>query len=124
MGYVSREVANGRFISITVSVEGQKEIDAYRSMLKSDIPKCPHCGEPLNPTVSNMMLKLSSPLQSIFGMELGSIVTVCQKCNTRIESEITVDLEGAFPSAIAFMKELRKQYKAKQNAAKGGAPRG
>lgn len=124
MGYVSREVANGRFVSITVSVEGQKEADAYRSLLKSDISKCPHCGEPLNPAVSDMMLKLSSPLKDIFGMELGSIVTVCQKCNTRIESEITVDLKGAFPSAVAFMEELRRQYKAKQNAARGGASRG
>lgn len=116
MAYVNSSKANGQLLAVVLSVEGEEEASIYRKLLKEDLPKCPKCGKELNPKDEHLMLRVSSPLTPMFGMELGTPVTVCQECGGTIIDETTVDLT-AYPSAMKFLMDLRKQYQARMSAA-------
>jgi len=118
MALIASKKANGQLINITLSVEGPEEYKAYHAWVKGNMPKCPHCGKPLDPADDKLNIIVSSPLVSFFGMDMGRISTACEECGEAIEGTTELDL-AAFPSITKFLETLRARFQQKGGGSRG-----
>lgn len=117
MALIDSRKANGQLVSITLSVEGREEYDAYHAWVRGNMPKCPNCGEPLDPADDKLHVVISNPLVSFFGMNMGRISTSCENCGHHIDGTTELDM-AAFPSVVKYLETLRERFE------KGRAPNG
>lgn len=116
---VSSTTDKGRLLEIVTRVGDLTEATAYQSLLDMDKVTCPHCGERLKPAPENMMLAIYNPLTSLFNMELGTPVVICQACGKETRLETNLDL-SAFPATLHYLKSLREEYNRRLKAKRGG----
>ena len=113
---VSSHQEKGVLLDITVRISTE-EANAYRSFIQSDVPKCPHCGAPIELRPDDMHINIYSPLNPLFGMEMGRPQFDCIRCGKRVEVMADMDLH-AFPSIIQYLTRLRQEYKKRLELAK------
>ena len=110
MALIQNGTRNGTPIAV-FRVEGEYEENAYRALLKQDMPTCPHCGQPLVPRAGKMLVEVANPLAgSVLGMELGTFTTVCSRCEAKVDLPVQVDI-ACFKSIVQILKASRAKYK-------------
>ena len=88
-----------------------------------DYETCPECGEVLNPTDPELIIKVDDPMNpGMLGMELGQIVTKCQNCGATIDdTKSMAELSEAFPSVMSIIRDARAK---RQEMKSGKRPAG
>lgn len=105
---------NGTLVGVILKLEEPKDIGIYRSFLKSEpaMCKCAHCGNPVNIEDIEPVIQVDSPLTP-GPMCISEPIVRCPKCNERITGISMLDY-SAFPSVMAFLRELRAKAAAKK----------
>ena len=105
---------NGTLFAVVLKLEESKDIDVYRTFLKSEpaLAKCAHCGNPVDINAVEPLVQVDSPLNP-GPMNMAATIVRCPCCNERIEGISMLDYT-AFSSVTAFLRELRTKAAAKK----------
>ena len=121
MGLVKNVTDHGLTKSI-FRVSNEAEQKAYQALINQDMAVCPRCYSKMTMKADDMLFEVANPLTQTIGMDLATFTPICPNCRGKLSLPTEIDLNPAFPTAVATLKRARDNYaalKAKQNAAKG-----
>lgn len=111
---VTSHVEKGALLDITVRV-APNEASVYQSLIDAEKPACPFCKNRIQPKPEDMHLLIYSPLNPLFGIDMGKPRIKCPSCGKDVEILVDMDL-SAFPSVLQYVQRLRQEYKKKLQA--------
>ena len=101
---------DGTLISVMVQITDPQELTIYKKFLESEpaFHSCPHCGHSNTVGDDDLVLRIDSPLANKIGLQIATPIMHCDHCGESVDLSM-LDY-SAFPSVVAFIKQLQTRY--------------